>query len=147
MSLESVWKRTPLYVPRLPKGSKLVWSTRTIWQHRSKRLEVRIHLHSGGEQTAISYHGRINEHVRIEKGKIFEVRSTYELPPWVMPHPEEDISGREFSRRLQVVLNPPHTRQPQYLEIKKFEKDLRLLPEQDDLKAIYEGNGIWKQHS
>lgn len=132
-----------MYAPKLPKGAKLVFTTRKIWRHRKAPLEVQLSISSAGESTRISLDGSVNEHVIIENGVIAYVRSVYKLPDWVWPHPDENITNRKFNKRISLALNPPSTPRPQYLCIKAFEKDLRLLPEQDDLDVIYRGDGFF----
>ncbi|MEK6849432.1 MAG: hypothetical protein AABY01_02580 [Nanoarchaeota archaeon] len=144
MSLEDVWKEDTCPLPDMP-GMRLVFTTRKHWKHQLGHLEVKYCLTSSGESTHINLNGEISEEVIIQRGVIVSVRSHYRSCDF--PSPDAGLSEEEFSRRFNAAINPKATPRPQYVEIKTCEKDLRLLPEQEDLQAIYNGNGFFEKSS
>jgi len=83
------------------------------------------------------------ESLRIKDGSIFDAE-TY-IP---QPFPD-DFEGfdfeKEFHEGLQNFLTPLEVNPPTYHNIKRFEDQMKQLPAQfqDQLSAIYQGNGVF----
>ena len=94
------------------------------------------------EYTSVSYEGpKVKEQVKILEGNIVFVTShlVIDTSNFLNLRVVDTLVGRV---RFQLLFTPPKTRFPQYLNIKRYERELQLLPWQKDLEAIYQGSGV-----
>lgn len=160
---QNVWEDIHLGIPRGFKNQAIIFAStdmkrlwrdfhmiefrRMLWCNSSESTD-------SNESTDISYEGReLNERVSISKGIITKVENSYSRRKMsnlrkemgiVIPDPHVDMQGF-FDSFMGKDLPQPEGRT--YHQIKTFEDKLRELPNllQDDLKAVYEGNGVFEE--
>ena len=113
--------------------------------HKKESLKVeRVFALSSGEFLRIYYNGpKFLEELMIENRDIIyasakSVEKMVDIPPFNLPEEEFFKRFQEFFSQSKAIINPPT-----YHNIKRFEKELRLLPWQEDFSAVYVGKGIF----
>jgi hypothetical protein len=105
----------------------------------------RVFALSCGEFLKIFYSGKnYLEEITIQQGKITDVQSKLVEKLVAFPSldlPEEELLQQlgEFFSQSKAIQNPPT-----YRNIKRFERNLRELPWQQDLSAVYKGSGVFR---
>jgi len=139
------WREIPLLVPRRYRKEIPIYCVVKEFDLFGGEgcLNARRVFANCQESTRIVYQGSsLNETVDILDGKIIEVYN-------VLPVREEYRPGMnegEAVEWMMRVCNPPKPKEKTYHNIKRYGKELRELPSifQSDLRAVYEGSGIFE---
>jgi hypothetical protein len=118
----------------------------------SRKLNIQRVALEYGEKAGIAYQTKVRfessnliERLIIFEGKIVDTETHV---PVSFPSYDE-FDWEVFSERLQNYLTPPKISPATYHNIKSFEEHLKKLPDffQNDLEAVYIGNGIYNLDS
>ena len=138
------WTETPLTTPKSFAGQVPVFQVIKAYllETGEERIEVRRAFANCQEATHIIYEGpALEERVQIFEGKIAYVYCQYPAPQNLF-YPK--MTKRQLLKAMGEIFNPKKPEEITYYNIKRLETQLKELPWQEDLKAIYEGSGVYK---
>ncbi|GEM_PF-4162845 len=141
------WKQEKIFTPKRFAGQVPVYQVIARYSLKEGEEELLVDrvFAACQESLKITFQNTfLREQIGILEGKICFVTSKYILP---FPHDarQRNLSWKEVEPLLDLHFNPPKMPLPSYQHIKKYEEQLKLLPWQEDLEAIYAGNGIFLQ--